>query len=33
LIACALLAGTRKMDIVAVLIVAWTATQLGDIIG
>lgn len=33
LIACALLAATGKMDIVAVLIVAWTATQLGDIIG
>ncbi len=33
LIACALLAATGKMDIVVVLIVAWTATQLGDIIG
>jgi membrane protein YqaA with SNARE-associated domain len=33
LIACALLAAAGKLDLTAVLLVAWTATQLGDIIG
>ncbi len=33
LIACALLAASGKLDLTAVIIVAWTATQLGDIIG
>lgn len=33
LIACAFLAAEGKMDLVAVIVVAWTATQLGDIIG
>lgn len=33
LIACALLAASGKLDIVNVLLVAWFATQLGDIIG
>lgn len=33
LIACALLAASGKLDLTAVILVAWTATQLGDIIG
>ncbi|MCG6897265.1 MAG: DedA family protein [Thiocapsa sp.] len=33
LIACALLAATGKLNLAAVLLVAWLATQLGDIIG
>ncbi|MBK5965253.1 hypothetical protein CCR95_14435 [Thiocystis minor] len=33
LIACALMAASGKLDIVTVLLVAWIATQLGDIIG
>jgi membrane protein DedA with SNARE-associated domain len=33
LIACALLAAAGKLDLASVLIVAWVATQLGDLIG
>ncbi len=33
LIACALMAGAGHLDLASVLIVAWVATQLGDIIG
>jgi membrane protein DedA with SNARE-associated domain len=33
LIACALMAGSGHFDLASVLIVAWVATQLGDIIG
>ncbi len=33
LIACALLAASGKLDLVSVLLVAWFATQLGDILG
>jgi membrane protein DedA with SNARE-associated domain len=33
LIACALLAAAGKLDISAVILVAWIATQLGDVIG
>jgi len=33
LVACALMAGAGKLDISSVLLVAWVATQLGDILG
>ncbi|MFZ1537721.1 MAG: DedA family protein [Chromatiaceae bacterium] len=33
LIACALMAGAGHLDLASVLIVAWVATQLGDILG